>query len=301
MKPKDKKNWIIKYCNNHGLEKILNDRYTHKKENWVKTYSLEIQAVCAIASVLIIGVVSIVLLYQSNLIAKSQLEINRLENKPIITFSIKRNEDKTDSIEIYSESVSPKSFTVDVATYYSFENDENETNATPIRVYTLTNILQEQLQKDSAGKIADVSVYSRKHNFIRGTYDDILDLARDSSNTFCFWETTYNYLIKVTCKDIYDETSVFYYLYNGYSGTVVNEEYATAIFSEWKRLMSNWGNGNINKNNFNLTRFEAFDSESLFCKAVAEMRNKGLYAIDSKTNNKIEYGEYEPEQNTSNN
>ena len=31
------------------------------------------------------------------------------------------------------------------------------------------------------------------------------------------------------------------------------------------------------------------------------MRNKGLYAIDSKTNNKIEYGEYEPEQNTSNN
>ena len=297
MKDKDKITWIIKYCKNNRIDRILDKKYTGKNENWLKRNSSEIQAICAVFSVIIIGFSSIFLACKANNIATKQLSISLLENKPIISFSIVNNEDDTATIEIFSEGVSPKSFSVDVVNYFTFENQETSERGKPIIVHTITSLKQKKIEKGDNGKIAETIAFSDNHQFVRDYSNNITALAQQSSGSYCYWETKYNYLIKVTCIDIYNSVNEFYYIYDGYSGNVVSSKDGEKIFSErlsdveeWKK----WKNSMANGLSTELFRFETLDDKGLFYHAVMQMRKEGLWAYD-RDGKKITYGEYDPE------
>lgn len=297
MKKQQKKEWIINYCKNNNIEDLLNEKYTKTNKNRhrldiLNKYSPVIQSICAIISIIVVAVTSWYVGSQANLISAKQLEILRLENKPIITFNLVKGEDGKDTIDVYSEATSPKSYSIEVATYYNIECDENQENGEPVYVYTTTNIKKTDRKKDESGKISEVFVYSSNYSINKIINNELFYLARNVSDTTCCWRATHYYLVKVICNDIFDEESVYYYLYDGSRGTEISVAQGNQLFLGWKQEIEAWQSGEKSIIDSNIIRFENFEAESILYKGVAELRRKELYAVDS--NKRITYGEYEP-------
>lgn len=302
MKEKQKKEWIIKYCKNNGIEELLNERYIDDKKdkkivNFFDKYSPTIQSVCAVLSIIVVLITSLFVGNQTNKVANKQLEILRLENKPIITFNLVKNDNGENIIDVYSEGVSPKSFSVEVATYYNIDCDENRKNKEPIYVYTITDIKKTDRKKDELGKISEVFVYGARHKINKMINNSLFNLAREESGTDCHWSATHYYLVKVVCKDIYDETSEFYYLYNGYNGLELSFEEGNKLFSGWQKEVDAWQSEEKSIVDSNLIRYENFDAKAILYNGVAELRRKKLYSNEFGENepgNNINYGDNEP-------
>ncbi|MCM1237129.1 MAG: hypothetical protein NC489_44225 [Ruminococcus flavefaciens] len=118
MNKKQKKEWIIKYVKNNDMEYILHNKYKTQKSKWLKVHSDEIQSICSIISVLIVGIISLILTMHYNTMVKEQTKLMEIGQKPIIDIVINEDvADGTDELTIINRGAPCLSYGIEVISY----------------------------------------------------------------------------------------------------------------------------------------------------------------------------------------
>lgn len=291
MKKESKKEWLIKYAKNNGLDEILNEKY-RTKTPFVKKYSSEIQAICSILSVLVIGIVTLFLSIQSNKIAEMQLAVSKAEVKPIVNFSYQKEVSSgIDRITVNNAGTTPLSYDVEVISFFNIMANENSMGSIPIRVYTLNNVYSHNSIDDNLEKLSEIDIYSGKSEFVAKIESGVNDIK--SNYTTLYWDVVHTYVVKVTCLDSLNETSEFYYMYDRWGGNVLSLKKGKEIFQEYDCMIPTEDIGHYTSKEAYFD-FQDTTPEAIFKYALKKIREKGLYSKSFPENEFVKYGDYEP-------
>lgn len=292
MKKEAKKEWLIKYAKNNAIDEILDEKY-RTKTSFVKKYSSEIQAICSILSVVVIGIVTLILSIQSNKIAEMQLAVSKAEVKPTVYFSYEKEIDSgIDRITISNAGTTPLSCDVDVISFFDILANENSMGNIPIRVYTLNGVCSYNNVNVDSEDMAEIDIYSETSDFVTQIRSGLLDIT--TSYTDMYWDAIHTYVIKVTCIDSLNETSEFYYIYDRWGGKVLSQAKGQEIFQEYECMIPSQGAEHYTSKE---SYFDLKDTtpESIFRYALKKIRSEGLYKNDLSGNEIVQYGDYEPQ------
>lgn len=291
MKKELKKEWIIKYAKKNGLDDVLNEKFSGKAP-LVKRYSSEIQAICSVLSVLVIGIISVILSIQSNRISEMQLAVSKAEVKPIVTFSYEKDIiSGIDRIKIKNAGTTPLKYEVEVVSFFDILANENLMGSVPIRIYTMNSVDSYNSIDVNIGEMAEIDLYNEASDMVTPIKSGVKDIIRNYTDLY--WDLVYTYVIKVVCLDSLNETSEFYYMYNRWGGNIVSQKSGEEIFNEYSCMIQvERGYYTSKEAYFNL---QDASPEDVFRYMLKKLRAEGLYAKDHEKNKYVEYGEYEPE------
>lgn len=304
------KRWCVnlKSKNNHHEKlKFFNKifKVTLKILKWLSqilnNYSNVIQSVCAIISVVAIGAVSLNLTDKANNIAikaneisDKQLQVSMSENKPIITFSLINNDDGNNVIEVQNEGVAPISYNIDVVTFFTFLNSENHFGEDIVKIYTFGDSYGLKYTNDGKGKLAELNVFGFENKYVKTMNDEVQKLVNKYNDGI--WQTEYIYIVRVECVDIFDQHNYTYYMYDGFEGNILTEEFGKSLIYEWEYATLGYHADDFkNEPDHFVARYDSVTPEKLLGNAIAYMRAKNLYAKDTEGNIAY-YGEYEPDK-----
>lgn len=293
MNKKEKIEWIIKYARKNQIESILNDKYkSNNKKCFIRGHSNEIQAICAILSVVFIGIASLVIASQNNRLLDLQIKTEKMENKPIYTASVERNEDGNglDTVKIYNKGVATLSYTINVTSYFDVLCNENALGSTPIRVYTIENGQDLQLETNSSDVIGKVSLHNESNEWFQNLNNNFLSITKEF--TTLYWQINYVHLIEVEYKDIYGEIGNTYFIYNRQGVHYISETYGKQIRDEANCMLDISKNHKESKESY--FDIDTLEASQLFRYALQKIRDAGLYTTDFGSGESVTYGEYEP-------
>lgn len=288
MNNEDKKKWIIRYIKKNKMEDILAEKYKCKKGNWLKRYSNEIQSVCAILSVLAIGVVTVILSNQNNKLVETQNEIMRNEQKPIIDIIKMDENEETDKLLVVNNGTDVLTYNIEVYTYLDVLCNENKLGTMPIRVYFLNAYTRQKCGNEDG--MEEISIYTEEHSLVSSLKNDLHHIIDQYNNLY--WDFSFTYLIKVTSVDILNEENRDYFLFSRNGIRRVDEEYYNEVVDEHNYMIDNHDGTHTSKEYF--FELEECSADRVFEYALSKIRDENLYQIDYKTGEKMLYGQYEP-------
>lgn len=290
MNDKEKKKWIIRYAKKNKIDDILAEKYKNEKESALKKYSNEIQSVCSIISVLVIGVITIILSVQYNHLVKQQTQIMKNEQKPIIDITNEGGINYTDRLLITNNGIDAKSYDVEIFPFIDVMCNENGLGSIPIRVYFINGA--EILLNKNVDEVAEITVYKEEYPVICSLKDDLHKII--SEYTTLYWDFSFSYLIKITNIDIMDEENIDYFVYNRRGVKRIGNEYGNNLIDEYSYMIDNHDGTKTSKESY--FDLEKIDAEQIFRYILNKLRDNNLYKIDFRTNEKYLYGDYEPLQ-----
>lgn len=288
MTDKEKKQWVINYIKKNKIEDILAEKYKSGKENLLKKYSDEIQSICSILSILIIGFASLIISAQNNHLTEKQTEIMRNEQKPIIDIATEENDNFTDKLFVVNKGTDVIDYDIEIFSYLDVYCNENNMGSTPIRVYLMNTV--ENFEHTNTDKLAEITLYKESYPIVASLKSDLLEIISEYTNLY--WDFSFTYLIKVTSIDVMNEVNVDYFIYYRQGVKRVEDEYGNNIVSEHNYMIDNHDGTKTSKESF--FDFETMNAEQIFKYALNKIRNYKLYQVDFLTNEKYLYGEYEP-------
>lgn len=289
MNIKEKRQWIIKYVKKNKLDYILANEYRHKKENVLKKYSNEIQSICSIISILVIGFASIIISVQYNGLVEKQTQIMMNEQKPIINISIDDDKNGTSRLLVNNKGTDAIDCGIEVITYFNVHCNENGLGQVPIRVYFLNAI--ESLEYNKKDNIAEIVLYNESHPAIASLKNDLSEIIHQY--TYQYWDFSFTYLIKITSYDIMNEKNIDYFVFNNTSVQRVSNEYGDSVVNEYTYMIDEeYGMKTSKESYFELGESNA---ERIFKYTLEKIRYNDLYSVDFETKEKYLYGEYEPD------
>lgn len=291
MNKKEKKQWVIKYIKKNQIDDILSVKYSNKKENMLKKYSNEIQSMCAIISVLVVGVISLIISIQYNHLVKQQTQIMKNEQKPIIDIIYKDGSNYIDRLSVINNGIDAKNYDVEVFSFINVICNENDLGSIPTRVYFI-NGAEIVLNKDM-DEIAEITVYKEDYPVICSLKNELYKII--SEYTTLYWDFSFTYLIKITSIDIMNEENVDYFIYNRQGVKRIGKEYGNGLVREYSYKIDNHNGTKTSREIY--FDLENIDAEQIFEYALKKLRTNNLYTTDFRTNEKYLYGEYEPLQN----
>lgn len=299
MKKDEKKEWIIRYAKNHELEDVLAEKYKNKKANIIKRHSSEIQAVCSLLSVVIIGVVSSLIAIRGNGLIEAQNRIMKYEQKPVIDISVSNETKKNIEYVIDNRGGNVLKPSVDVIPFINVRCMENGFGYVPIRAYLLPDSGVFEIDECSKYKtdnniIARITLLKGDSKIVTSLEDRLTDLISEYSDDP--WIFSLTYLIRVKSIDVFDEENVDYFIYDILRANRITMEVGDSIYDDClsvagdKHFLRPWIQ---NEKLFNIDNIDAIE---LFRYSLEIIRDKGLYYIDPDTDQQILYGEYEPKK-----
>lgn len=290
MNNKEKKQWIIRYAKNNKIDDILAEKYKKEKDSFLKKHTDEIQSICSIISVLVIGIASLFISVQYNNLADKQTQIMKYEQKPIIDIRIEDINDYTDKLLIVNNGTDAIDYKVEIFSFFEVLCNENKIGSVPIRVYFLNAI--ENIKNRNTDKVSEMVLYKESYPPIFSLKEDLHSIISEYTNLY--WDFSFTYLIKVTSVDIMDEKNVAYFIYNHNSATRVSDEYGNSIEYEYNYMVDgDYPNTKVSKESF--FDLESSNAKQIFKYALSKIRENNLYHVDSSTSEKyVLYGEYEP-------
>ena len=259
-----------------------------------------IQSVCSLISVFAIGFVSVLVSIKANNIAKKesdiankQLQVSIAENIPVISFTLKNNDNGENIMEINNEGVAPISYNVDVVTFFTFLNSENHFGKEMTNIYAFGNdsyTLQEI--NDGKGKLAKLSLMGFENEFVKDINNGVQKLVNKYNDGL--WQTEFIYIIRVECVDVFEQHHYTYIMYDGFNGNILTQEFGEQLVEEWEFVSAGLHQDDYkNEPDHFVIRYNAATPELLLENAVKYLRAKDLYAMD--IDGKIcTYGEFEP-------
>lgn len=265
-----------------------------KKRCWLKRYSSEIQAFCAIVSTVLVSVITIVFSVQSNRIAEAQLSVSKYELKPIVTFAYEQNiSENIDRITVHNSGAVPLDYEIEVISFFDFLSNENLMGNIPIRVYTLNGVSSCNSTNGNNNIMAEIDVFNETYEFIGDIKSHINYIT--SQHTSLSWAALHTYVVKVECIDTFNENNEFYYRCNNWGGNVISVDEGREIFSEYKCMVptDELGSNTSKERYFDLQDTNAI---SVFKYALNKMRELDLYVRDFSGNEVVTYGKYEPKE-----
>lgn len=288
MDDREKKKWIIRYIKKNNFDDILKDKYKNGRVNILKEHTNEIQSICSILSVLVIGLASLFIALQNNYYVEEQTKIMKDEQKPIISISSEIQNSSTDKLLIVNDGTSAKDYGVEIYTYLDVQCNENKMGTIPTRVY-MVNTIQDMTQEDTSN-IAEIILYNEESPVVVSLKNDLHEIINNYTNLY--WDFSLKYLFRITSIDIMDEKNVDYFVYYRHNVNRVSEEYADDIIEEYNCMIDNHDGTQTSKETY--FDLNDNDAEEIFKYILKKIRNEDLYAIDFETNKKYLYGEYEP-------
>lgn len=290
MNSREKKEWIIRYTKKHGIDDILSNKYSSKRESVLKRYSSEIQVICSLVSVLLIGFVSLIVSFMSNEISEKQLEISKYESRPILSISLERNtESGLDSLSIINTGKAPLSFSIDVISYFDCLANENHFGSIPIRVYTFRALESMNYNSANSKELAELVIYNDSSSTLRNIAMEINGIVRSYTNYA--WLIRHTYLIRISYVDILNENNTQYFICNNLGAQCITNELAQQIQDECYATTTDNNGSQSSIETFYL--FKEISAKQLFSVALEKMRTKKLYIEDNGV--PVLYGEYEPQ------
>lgn len=291
MNKKEKKQWVIRYVKKNQIDDILSEKYSNKKEHVLKKYSNEIQSICAIISVLVIGSISLIISIQYNHLVKQQTQIMKNEQKPIIDIINKGGSDYTDKLSVINNGIDAKNYDIEIFPFIDVMCNENNLGTIPTRVYFI-NGAEIVLDKDT-DEIAEITVYKENYPVICSLKNDLHKII--SEYTTLYWDFSLTYLIKITSLDIMNEENIDYFIYNRQGVKRIGKEYGNDLVEEYNYKIDNHNGTKTSRESY--FDLESIDAEQIFRYILKKLRANNLYKTDFRTNEKYLYGEYEPLQN----
>lgn len=293
MNRNQKKEWIIKYAKKNKIEDILCDKYTNSKpkENRLKKYSAEIQSICAIFSVVIIGFISLYITYQNYQLTNKQTNMMQSSYKPIISLEVAESEENNDlkNVKIVNKGSEILDYDAEIIAYGNVMCNENYFGAVPIRVFFLNAINHYNYYPDDC--LMSFSIYHRYGDPFAAFYDEFSQLVENVEVEKYYWDIQLLYCIKIKSVDVMNNEYVDFFLTDGYWIERISEESGTNIVEEYHTMIVNVDGSMTSKENFYL--FNELDAECIFKYALEKIRGKNLYISDD-TGSKVLYGGYEP-------
>ncbi|MCM1237128.1 MAG: hypothetical protein NC489_44220 [Ruminococcus flavefaciens] len=143
---------------------------------------------------------------------------------------------------------------------------------------------------DTSNKIGKFNVYRDNYYKIAKLENDLYNLIYEY--TYYMWDLQYTYVIRVSFVDLMNEYDYSYFMYRGSGLYRLDNQYGEEIFSEWFKILGN------HEESFDIkwnSDTEEFDAEPIFKRIVNKLREKDLFVIDTRTNENLLYGEFEPE------
>ncbi len=296
MNKKEKEQWIIKYAKKNKIDYILNEKY-NKKENKIKKYSNEIQSICSIISVLIIGGISLILTIHYNKMVNQQTKLMEYEHKPIIDIIINENiSEGIDELTVINRGTPCRDYGVETRSYMDVMCHENGWGEIPIRSYVFGTFYNQgavkdyHFIKDSSNEIAKLDVYTNSYHELSKLENDMFNIVL--RYTTYFWEFNFINIIKVSYIDVLNNYDEEYFMYSDYGLRVMDKEFGKNIFKEWDDVLLN------ESDDFDINWNKSFNvnSNKVFKKILKRIRKKGLFSISSDTKEKTYYGKYEPKK-----
>ncbi len=288
MNAKEKKQWIINYIKKNKMEDILAEKYKNGKENVLKKYSNEIQSICSILSIIIIGFASLFFSAQNNYLTEKQTEIMKNEQKPIIDILIEKTDNSTDKLFIVNKGTGVIDFDIEIITYLDVLCNENNMGFTPMRVYLMNAV--ENLEYTYTDKLAEITLYKESCPIAASLKSDLHGIISEYTNLY--WDFSLTYLIKVTSIDLMHEINENYFIYNRFGVRRVKDDYGNKILDECNYMIDNHDGTKTSKESY--FDFKAMNAKQIFKYALNKIRDHKLYQVDFLTNEKYLYGEYEP-------
>lgn len=268
---------------------------------YLDRHSNLIQSICAIISVFVIGAVSILVAENANRIAEKeneiadkQLQVSIAENKPIISFTLIKNDNEENTIEINNEGIAPISYNVDVVTFFTFLNSENHFGKEMTNIFTWGDSYELKTINDGKGKIAELTVMDFNNEYVQNINKGVQKLVNEYNDGL--WQTEFIYIIRVECVDIFEQHNYTYIMYDGFEGNILTEEFGKQLVDEWEFITLGWHYEEFkDEPEHFVVKYSAATPEKLLGNAVAYLRAKDLYAQDINGNIAY-YGDYEPDR-----
>lgn len=284
MDNKKKAEWIIKYIKKNNLEYLLNSKFREKNVNWINGHSNEIQSICSLVSVFVIGIFSLLLTFKYNNLVKMQTEIMKYEQKPNINILLEKDiEEGIDCLTIINNGMATQSYSVEVIPFFNVICNENQFGNYPIRIYLIQGINDFVYTNSQIGEMAYIKVYNNLYNSVYTIKNDLYEIINDY--TELFWSFDLNYLISVKSIDRMDEIDEDYFIYNQYGIKKILDEEGSNINNDYWSLTLAEG----------IHIFPNLNADILFEYTLKLLREKNLYTTkDLLTNEYVLYGDYEP-------
>lgn len=288
MNDKEKKQWIIRYIRKNKIDDILAEKYKNETKNALKKYSNEIQSICSIVSVLVIGIISLIISIQYNHLVKQQTQIMKNEQKPIIDIINEGGSDYTDRLLVINSGINAKNYNVEIFPFFDIMCNENNLGSIPIRVYFINGA--EILLSKKLDEIAEITIYKENYPVICSLKEDLHKII--SEYTTLYWDFSFSYLIKITTIDVMDEENIDYFVYNRQGVKRVGNEYGNGLVDEYNYMIDNHDGTKTSKESY--FDLDKVDAEQIFRYTLKKIRDNNLYKVDFRTNEKYLYGDYEP-------
>lgn len=293
MKQDEKKEWIIKYAKNNNLEDVLAEKYSNKKNKvgFFKRYSNEIQSICSILSVVVIGIISLFIAVQNNKLVEMQNQIMRSEQKPIIDILINQSTETQEKLVVINKSKSALSYDVEVIPYIDVFCNENNWGSTPIRAYLFkSKALVSQIDNNKEEDISEISLLSENSNIYSSIEKKLHEITSNYNNLA--WDFCLKYLIRIISIDALDEKNVDYFIFSRNTVHRIELEKGNSVFDECNYMIDNLDGSKTSRESY--FDIDNLDTKVLFKYILKKIRDKDLYEISYETNQKYLYGEYEP-------
>lgn len=292
MDKKKKKEWIIKYIKKNNLEDILDSKYKGSGCNFIYKYTSEIQSICSIISVLIIGGFSLAMTWQYNNMVIKQTKIMEYGQKPLIDISINDNDgNNIDELTIVNNGIDALSYNVEVIPFFDVLCNENNLGHTPIRVFLAENIEEIEYLYNASKEIARIKLNNENCAEIKLLKNNLSEITHNY--TTLFWNFRLTYLIIVNTTDLMKQDNKDYFLFDCDKIMRIENELGEDIVKEYCDII--WyddGIGELKETRFN---FKSVGADELFKYTLNKIRENGLYKFDFRNNEYVTYGDFEPE------
>lgn len=294
MKTNEKKEWIIKYAKKNKIEDVLADKYLRKESKlcFLKRHSNEIQSICSILSVLVIGFISLIVAIQNNKLVEMQNQIMSNEQKPIIDIQITQSTEEKEKLVVNNKNISALSYDVDVIPYIDVYCNENNWGSTPIRAYLFkSETLVSQVNNNLEDNISELSLLSENSSIYSSIVEQLHKITSNYNDLA--WDYCLKYLIRIISIDALGEENMDYFIFCRNAIHRIKTEKGDSIFNECYYMIDNLDGSKTSKESF--FQIENIDTEILFSYILEKIRDKDLYKVSIETNEKYLYGKYEPE------
>ena len=292
MNNEEKRQWIIKYAHKNKIDDILADKYKNEKDNllkrclkWLKKYCNEI---CSITTAFIVGFASISISIHSNELLEIQTQIMKTEQKPIIDIRNYAEDNNIDKLLVINKGTEAKNYDIKVFSFLNVFCNENGFGYVPIRVYLFDAV--QHFERRNMNEIAEITLYNEAYPTISSLNDELRNII--SKYTNLSWNFRFTHLIKITSIDIIGEENIDYFAFSVNGVERISNAIGDEIVAEYDCMIDNHDGTKTSKESF--FNLEKSNADQIFKYMLSKIRNKNLYSIDFRTDEKILYGEYEP-------
>ena len=244
----------VRYIKNRDMATIRKNKYLNRKEGWLSKKSNEIQSICALISVLIIGVLGLMVSYQQTDLSNQNNILYEKEISPhfrINELSVKNSDESffEEVIQIKNHGGNYYMFRADVFSFIIFYQGGNA-YAIPMKDYycfsfakssNVDNVIEEHFT-EYRSKIHDLILEANKclrendDRYLNGTYGHVVNYVRINYQNVLGEEKTQYFEAensKLIDNDIgdkyYDLCSLKYYNDEGIGFSVIGMDVETML------------------------------------------------------------------------